>query len=193
MTLEWPFGALWRGSYGTVLADPPWNFVLHSEKGHAKSAHAQYQCMDTAVIKALPVADLMLPDAVCVMWATAPMLPEAIDTMRAWGFKFITAGTWAKQSSTGEKWSFGPGYWFRSAAEFYLLGKRGKPSPRVRNIRNLIVAPTRGHSRKPDEMRANIEALCPAPYVELFGRERAQGWDTWGNEADKFAPAPSAP
>jgi N6-adenosine-specific RNA methylase IME4 len=120
------------------------------------------------------------------MWATAPMLPQAITTLTAWGFTFKSAGAWAKQSSTGAKWAFGTGYVYRSAAEFWIYGTRGKPRTLSRSIRNLIVAPVREHSRKPDQMRADIELLLPGPHCELFARESAPGWASWGNERTKF-------
>lgn len=143
--------------------------------------------MGIDAIKSLPVSQLAAPDCAMIMWATAPMLPEAIDTMKAWGFRFKSAGAWAKQSSTGEKWAFGTGYCYRSAAEFWLLGTLGSPRQKVRNVRNLIVAPVREHSRKPDRMRQDIEALWEGPYCELFGRESSPGWSVWGNQTEKFS------
>lgn len=181
---SWPFGALEQGAYRVILADPPWSFSLYSEKGETKSPQAHYACMELPAIKALPVGALAHEDGCAlVMWATAPMLPQAIETMAAWHFTFKSAGAWAKRSSTGASWAFGTGYCFRSAAEFFLLGTRGKPRQRVRNIRNLIVAPVQAHSRKPDEMHAACETLWDGPRVEMFARRRREGWDAWGNEA----------
>ena len=186
-----PFAELPMHNARVVLSDPPWRFMNFSAKGEKKNPIAHYNCMPLAEIQALPVRDLADPTGCAlIMWTTAPMLPQGIETMAAWGFKFISAGAWAKQSSTGKKWAFGPGYCYRSAAEFWLLGKIGKLEYRSHSIRNLIVAPTREHSRKPDEMRRNIEAQFPGPYLELFGREAAAGWTIWGEQADKFS-APS--
>jgi N6-adenosine-specific RNA methylase IME4 len=184
--VTWPFEHLRPLHYGVILSDPPWYFKNFSTKGEEKNPVAHYDCMDLAAIKALPVSQLARPDAVCVMWATAPMLPQAIATMAAWGFVFKSAGAWAKQSSTGEKWAFGTGYCYRSAAEFWLLGTLGTPRQKIRNVRNLIVAPVREHSRKPDKMRSDIESLWDGPYVELFAREKAPGWDAFGNQVGKF-------
>lgn len=189
--MTWPFGDLRPLSYRCILADPPWRFANWSAKGERKNPVGHYACMPLDAIKALPVARLAAADCACVMWATAPMLPQAIETLAAWGFAFKSAGAWAKQSSTGGKWAFGTGYCYRSAAEFWLLGTIGKPQQLVRNVRNLIVAPVREHSRKPDEMRRAIESLWDGPYVELFAREPTPGWAAWGNEADHFA-QPSA-
>lgn len=184
--MNWPFGNLTPLKYGVILSDPPWYFKNYSPKGEAKNPLAHYDCMPMADIKALPVSHLAAPDCALVMWATAPCLPDAIATMAAWGFLFKSAGAWAKQSSTGKKWAFGTGYCYRSAAEFWLLGTLGNPRQRVRNVRNLIIAPIREHSRKPEQMRTDIERLWYGPYAELFSRSNAKGWDSWGNEHGKF-------
>lgn len=183
---SWPFGELVPLRYGLILCDPPWRFANWSEAGEGKNPLAHYACVDLAGIKALPVGQLAAPDCALVMWATAPMLPQAIETMAAWGFAFKTAGAWAKQSSTGEKWAFGTGYVLRSAAEFFLIGTIGKPKALSRSVRNLIVAPVREHSRKPDAMHELCEALFGGPRCELFARERRSGWSCWGNEVGKF-------
>lgn len=186
---DWPFGDLMPLRYGTIIADCPWRFSNYSAKGEAKNPLAHYSCMSSADLAALPVSQLAAPDCALFMWATAPMLPDAITLMKAWGFTFKSAGSWAKQSSTGEKWAFGTGYCFRSAAEFFLLGTIGKPKVMSRSVRNLIVSPVREHSRKPDDLHANAQALFAGPYAELFGREQRPGWDVWGNQSTKFGEA----
>ncbi|MDE1901480.1 MAG: DNA methyltransferase [Alphaproteobacteria bacterium] len=182
-----PFSALKPLHYGAILADPPWRFDVRSQKGEGKSPQRHYGCMTLSDIMALPVSQLARGDCALIMWATAPMLPQAVDTMRAWGFAFKSAGAWAKQSKTGRAWAFGTGYCYRSAAEFFLLGTIGRPQQKARNVRNLIAAPIREHSRKPDQMRRDVEALFDGPYLELFAREAARGWDAWGNETEKFS------
>lgn len=184
---SWPFGALREGHYRVVLVDPPWFFKNYSAAGEKKNPLAHYECMSPEQLAALPVGALAHQDGCAlVMWATAPLLPLAITLIGKWGFTYKTAGAWAKRSSTDAKWAFGTGYCYRSAAEFFLLGTRGKPIQQVRNVRNLIVAPVREHSRKPDRMRQDLEALWPGPRCELFAREAAPGWDVWGNQTTKF-------
>ena len=185
----WPFGDLRMFGYGTILADPPWRFRNFSAAGEEKNPVAHYDCMDAAALRALPVSQLAAPDCALFMWATAPMLPDAITLMMSWGFTYKSAGAWAKQSSTGDRWAFGTGYCFRSAAEFFLLGTIGKPKIHSRSIRNLIVAPIREHSRKPDDLHAHAEALYEGPRAELFARAPRPGWDVWGNQTDKFGAA----
>ncbi|RDE04660.1 MT-A70 family methyltransferase [Sphingomonas aracearum] len=187
----WPFEGLRPHHYGLILADPPWRFFNHSAKGEAKNPVAHYGCMTIEQLAQLPVARLAAPDCALVMWATAPLLDRAIELLKAWGFTFKSAGAWAKQSKTGEKWTFGTGYVFRSAAEFYLVGTIGKPRVLSRSIRNLIAAPVREHSRKPDQLHADLEQLYAGPRAELFARQRRAGWDVWGNQIDKFE-APTA-
>jgi N6-adenosine-specific RNA methylase IME4 len=184
-----PFSALPADKrYCFVSADPPWRFRNRSPKGEGKNAVRHYQCMPLAEIQALPVSRLVAPDAACIMWATAPMLPQAIDTLEAWGFTYKSAGSWAKQSKTGARWAFGTGYCYRNAAEFWLLGTIGRPILRSHSIRNLIVAPIAEHSKKPSQMHDDIEAMYDGPYLELFARRSREGWDVWGDEAAENAP-----
>jgi N6-adenosine-specific RNA methylase IME4 len=174
-----PFAGLPLHSAGVVLADPAWSFVTYSPKGWRKSAHAHYPCMDLAEIRAMPVVDLAGPVSVLVLWSTQVHLLHAIAVLEAWGFTFKTMGAWAKQSSSGRCWQFGTGYLLRSSAEFFLIGTRRRPPQLSRSSRNLIVAPVREHSRKPDAMYALIEATWPGPYVELFARHPRAGWRQW--------------
>ena len=184
MTAVWPFEGLQRGYYRCILADPPWRFRNYSQKGEEKNPVIHYSCMEMADIAGLPVADLAHPSGCAItMWATAPLLPVALSTLQIWGFTYKSGGAWAKRGRADGGWAFGTGYCYRSATEFWLLGARGKISPRSRSVRNLIVAPLREHSRKPDQMFDDLEALWPGPRVELFARARRDGWDAWGNEA----------
>lgn len=183
----WPFGDLQRGVYSVILSDPPWHFRVRSEAGEMKSPQAHYLTQRLAWIKSLPVRDLAHPEGCAVVvWATAPLLPQAVEVVRAWGFEFKSAGAWAKQSKTGAKLAFGTGYVYRSAAEFWLLGTRGRPRQTSRSIRNLILSPVREHSRKPDQMHTDLETLFEGPRCELFGRASRPGWDVWGNDATRF-------
>jgi N6-adenosine-specific RNA methylase IME4 len=103
-------------------------------------------------------------------------------------------GAWAKQSRTGQAWAFGTGHVLRSAAEFWLIGTVGRPRVLAHDERNLIVAPVREHSRKPDALHGKLERLYGGPRCELFAREAREGWSAWGDETGRFdAIAPAAP
>jgi N6-adenosine-specific RNA methylase IME4 len=182
-----PFHPLQRAAYSAIMADPPWHFTTWSAKGQGKSASQHYAVMGLDEIKALPVAELAAADSFLWLWATQAQLPQAFAVMESWGFEFKTTGAWAKQSPTGSSWAFGTGYLLRSAAEFFLIGTRGRPRPDSRSERNLLVAPVREHSRKPDEAYEMLERMFPSQKrCELFARSTRPGWDCWGFETVRF-------
>lgn len=201
MSQDWPFGDLLPLRYGVILSDPNWLFQAWSEAGEGKNATQHYDCMSLEEIQALPVHALAARDCACVMWGTAPMLPQAIETLRKWGFAYKSAGAWAKRSSRDRGWAFGTGYCYRSAAEFWLLGTIGEPEIMNHSTRNLIVAPRREHSRKPEQMYRDIEALFRGPYCEIFAAHSRKGWSSWGKTLDQphrdhkpeLLPAPTEP
>jgi N6-adenosine-specific RNA methylase IME4 len=191
------------GQHGVLYFDPPWYFENYSPAGEEKNPVAHYGCMTMADLKAMrdQVVFATAPNAVCVMWATFPMLPEAIDLMNCWGFDFCTGGAWNKLSNSGGQ-AFGTGYVLRSAAELFLIGSHGQPKIKNHSTRNSLFTgaiPTdlrdlgvclstlrREHSRKPDEMYPLIEALFEGPYLEVFARNQRPGWTSLGNEVEKF-------
>lgn len=194
--MTWPFGTLQPMRYGAILADPPWAFNTISPKGHGKSPEAHYATMTEDDIAALPVDHLAAPDCYLFLWATWPRLETALWVMQAWGFQYITGGSWTKRTRAWAP-AMGTGYTLRSATEPFLVGKIGRPRVADRGQRNLILAPEdvpdgiealrREHSRKPDAMRAMVEALVPdADRCELFARESSPGWDVWGNQVGMF-------
>lgn len=185
MTDAWPFGSLRMFGYEMIMADPPWPFETFSEKGQRKSPSAHYETMTIDEIAALPVGQLARDSAVLWLWATYPLLPQALDVMRAWGFVYKTGGTWAKRTAHGRR-QFGTGYTLRSACEPFLIGTVGSPKT-TNSVRNFIDARAREHSRKPDAAYVAAARLMPRAWrCELFSRESRPCWDTWGLEAGKF-------
>lgn len=187
-----PFAGLPRNHFSVICADPPWRFVTWSEKNQTRAAANHYDVMDLDGIKALPVGDLATKDSVLLLWAINPMLPHALDVMRAWGFSYKTIGfCWAKttrktQISWIPKYHFGLGHWSRANVEICLLGTKGKPKRNEKGVPQLIVSPVREHSRKPDEFYPRVERLCSGPYLDLFSRESRAGWSSFGNQTGKF-------
>lgn len=167
--------------YGTILADPPW-----PERGGGKikrGADRHYPLMTVKEIAALPVAALALPDSHLYLWVTNNYLPDGLEVMRAWGFRYVTTITWAKDKQ-------GLGQYFRGMTEHVLFGVRGQPPYKLTADGNrcqgttLITAPRGEHSAKPEALRAMIERVSYGPYVELFARQNYAGWDCFGNEVD---------
>ena len=183
-----------RKSYGVIYADPPWNFRNYSEKGTGRNAVAHYPCMDLKQIADMDVARFAAKDCALFLWATDPLLPKAFDLIKAWGFEFKTvAFYWVKTnkkadlSALSERDFFvGLGYWTRANVEQCLLATRGKPPRIAKDVRRLMIAPRREHSRKPDETYARIERLARGPYLELFSRQSRSGWDALGKDVALF-------
>lgn len=183
--MTWPFGDLQPLSFDLIMADNPWTFALYSVKGEKKSAQAQYATMSLEAIKALPVDQLARGDAVLFLWATWPMLPQAIEVMVAWRFRYVSGGVWHKRTKHG-KTAFGTGYRLRNASEPFLIGTVGNPKT-SRAHRNVIEGLAREHSRKPDEAYAWCESYMPgARRADVFARQSRPGWESWGAESTKF-------
>jgi N6-adenosine-specific RNA methylase IME4 len=148
--------------------------------------------MSLADLKKLPVADWAAPDCVLFMWACDPLLPVALDVVKAWGFEFKTVGFyWVKQNRKSAGLFTGLGYWTRANPEQCLLATRGHPQRLAKNVPRVMLSPRREHSRKPDETIDRIERLVDGPYLEMFSRTSRDGWDAYGNEVDKY-PLPLA-
>jgi N6-adenosine-specific RNA methylase IME4 len=162
-----------RGHYQVILADPPWDWRSYSKKGQGRSASAYYDTMSIDEIKRVPVGDWAAKDAVLFLWELNSMRGAADQVIEAWGFRYSTVGfTWVKWTPRDRGWHFGMGYWTRQNTERCLLAVRGKCPRRLsRSQREVIIAPVRRHSVKPDEIYERIEALVGGPYLELFGRQ----------------------
>jgi N6-adenosine-specific RNA methylase IME4 len=169
--------------YSAIYADPPWRFKPWSrETGMDRAAENHYPTMSIEDICALkiPAAD----DCVLFLWATVPMLAQALAVMQAWGFTYKSAMVWIKDRE-------GTGYWFRNRFEILLLGTRGSvPAPLPgEQPPQVIHSPVGRHSEKPLAFVEAIERLFPnVPKIELFARQRRPGWAVWGNEVPDIAP-----
>ena len=164
--------------YKTLYADPPWN-----ETGGGKikrGADKHYPLMKTKDIIAMSpfVKSISDDDAHLYLWVTNKFLPDGLKVMDAWGFRYITCITWMKDR-------FGLGQYYRGITEHCLFGVKGKvPYKTVDGKRQQGVTGflenRQEHSVKPLKMREMIETVSYQPYIELFARERFEGWDAWG-------------
>jgi N6-adenosine-specific RNA methylase IME4 len=171
--------------YAVLYVDPPWQYVNKKTGGsHKSGAQAKYNTLSLDELCAVPVASLAGPNAVIGMWATVPMGDDAYRLMRAWGFTFKTAFFWVK---TGR---LGMGHYFRGDVEPLLFGVRGKVQPfRMRSQRNYHMHPALAHSEKPAWFRTLVEDATfnlPGKRLEMFARQRIEGWDATGLEVDGF-------
>lgn len=166
--------------FGVILADPEWRFEFFSEKGKTNSsADNHYRTSALEVIKSRNVLSIAADDCVLFLWATVPLMPEALEVMETWGFEYKSSATWVKDRA-------GTGYWFRNRHEILLLGTRGKPPCPAEGEQweSVIEAPVGKHSEKPEAVREMIEQYFPTmPKIELNQRTRRNGWKGWGDEA----------
>jgi len=179
--------------YTLIYADPPWSygdkgFGKRPTDGTVKGSFApeagRYETLSLKDIAALPVNHIAASDSALLLWATSPLLPEALHVISAWGFKFKTvAFCWSKITTTGKEVA-NLGQWTMGNIELCLLATKGSPKRLVRNVRQLVTAERTEHSRKPDEVRTRIETIFgDVPRLEMFARGAVSGWDVWGNEA----------
>lgn len=176
------------GGFQTVLADPPWRFA--NRTGKVAPEHRRldrYGTMELAEIKALPVDDVTAQNAHLYLWVPNALLPEGIEVMKAWGFRYVSNVIWAKRRKDGGPDGRGVGFYFRNVTEPILFGVKGsmRTLAPARSTVNMIETRKREHSRKPDEQYDLIESCSPGPYLEMFARYAQPGWTAWGNEADE--------
>ncbi len=178
--------------YGTVLADPPWQFTNRTGKMAPEHKRLnRYPTMTLDDILLLPVAAIVDQPAHLYLWVPNALLPEGLRVLAAWGFTYKSNLVWHKVRKDGEPDGRGVGFYFRNVTELILFGVRGKNArtlaPGRRQV-NIIRSRKREHSRKPDELYGLIEACSPGPRLELFARGSRPEWTSWGNQAADYAP-----
>lgn len=170
--------------FGVIYADPEWRFEPYSrETGMDRAPENHYPTSTLDEIMARPVATIAADDSVLFLWATPPMIKEALAVIEAWGFTYKAQCIWAKKRPGA---GHGTGYWFWGEHELLLVGTRGKipaPAPGTQ-WESVIEAPVGEHSEKPTIFHELIEAYFPSlPKIELNARAGRAGWELWGNEA----------
>ena len=171
--------------YQIIYADPPWRY--DDPKGNDPAMGGiTYSTMATDEICALPVSEIADKDCALFLWVTMPKLPDGLQVMSAWGFKYTTcAFTWVKMNGLCSGVYSGMGHWTNGNAELCLFGKRGTPSRLNKDVKQIVMAPVQEHSKKPSEVRERIIRLVgDMPRIELFARKKITGWDCWGNEVE---------
>jgi N6-adenosine-specific RNA methylase IME4 len=186
------------GGWRCIAADVPARFRSNSEARPGRNAMRHYPCHSMATLATLPIRDLVARNAFLFFWTTGPLIAIGahIPVIKAWGFKPAAMGfVWIKlnpkasSSQFGERdLFFGPGLTTRKNAEYVVLGRRGRPERLAKDVFEIIIAPRREHSRKPDEVYRRIERYCAGPRLDLFACERRDGWVSFGDQIDKYTP-----
>jgi len=183
-----------------AIFDYPHKFVAGT-----RGRPQHYQRMTTQQIAASNPIRIIHPDGGWLgLWATGPQVENMFGWVDAWRrqwgrpIKFSTRGlAWVKliNSHPGidvapvgpSDFANGQGLVSLKNLEDLWLFKVGAARLRQRGQKELLVAPRREHSRKPDESFDRIQIMLPGPYVEVFSRQPRAGWTVWGDEATLFS------
>jgi len=163
--------------YKLIYADPPWQYRNKTTGRNNKSgAASKYDTISLEDLCKYPISHITEKDAALFLWCTTPLLPHGFEVMNAWGFEYKTTIYWRKIMSQGL------GNWFRGQVEVLLVGVKGKLKPFHCQKANFLQTKVGKHSQKPKQIYGLLESLDLNPKIELFARDRIQGWDAWGTE-----------
>ena len=170
--------------YNIIYADPAWEYKESGTGSRVISSH--YPTMNIDHIKKLPVKNISYNKSILFLWVTFPRLEQGLDVIQSWGFTYYGLGfDWIKTSENGNL-SWGMGYYTRQNTEVCLIGVKKKPyrfKPLVRNELSAVIHKRLSHSEKPNIFRKKIvNIIGDLPRIELFARQKVDGWDCWGNE-----------
>ena len=190
--------------YRTIYADPPWKEKGWNKGGkenpQLRGANRHYELMDTKQICDLPVSNIADENSHLYLWVTNNFLLDGIEVIKAWGFTYKTMITWSKITGFEQfglpTIQMGLGQYFRGATEHCLFAVKGNLPYKIINGKRqqgitLIIESRTKHSKKPKQMREMIETVSYEPRIELFARQKTEGWDVWGNEVESDIEYPS--
>ena len=180
--------------YQIIYADPAWSYYNDSTANKDCTTvkgmrRPPYPVMSTESIKQLKVSEITDENAILFIWTTDYHLEKCMQVINAWGFEYKTVGfSWAKKTKKGTPVCFMGAYTMKSGTELCLLATKGKNAHKLvkkHNVKSLIESERKQHSEKPNEVRERIvELLGDIPRIELFARQKVEGWDAWGNEVE---------
>ena len=167
--------------YQIIYADPPWEVKTGPPwSSSGKSQNLNYPTMKLEEIMALPVKNIADNNSHLYLWTINRYLERAYEVARRWGFKTSTVITWCKKPH-----GLGLGGAFVQTTEHLLFCRRGKLSANKRVDTTWIEHKRLRHSEKPQIFRDLIlKASGEKTRIELFARQKTEGWDVWGNEVE---------
>lgn len=169
--------------YKIIYADPPWKYDFGETS--SRFVNKKYPVMTKEEICNLPIKDIANNDCVLFIWVTNPKLDWGFDVIKSWGFEYKTVGFyWIKTNGHSNSLFWGLGYYTRSNPEICLLATKGKPLKRLsHSIHSVVMHPVLSHSEKPIVFKNKIvELFGNVTRIELFARQKVEGWDCYGNE-----------
>ena len=172
--------------YDIIYSDPPWP----QQKGNKRSCrpnqekNLDYKTMDIESIFDLHkhfFANTNNKHNV-FMWTIDKFLHETEQEMTKLGYVLHARFIWDKGNGIA------PAFTVRFSHEyllwFYRKGNLLKPSESTRGkFLTVFREPSTIHSKKPIYAYEMIEEMFPSyKKIELFARNRREGWESWGDE-----------
>jgi len=175
--------------YQIIYADPPWFFAgnygkISKSKLSGFGAELRYKLMTDDELLGLPVNELAGDNCSLLLWVVNSRIDFGIKVLKSWGFSYKTvAFNWIKTARESGIPNCRLGYWTLGGSELCLLGVKGSMKPIKHNVRQVVLHHRIGHSVKPAIFRdVIVELFGELPRIELFARQKVEGWDCWGNE-----------
>lgn len=172
--------------YQVIYADPPWKYGVWGKpnpksRPNGRSYPMPYPTMSVTEIMNLPVPEISDDNCELYLWVTQKYLAKAFQVIEAWGFKYCQILTWCKRPR-----GTGQGGLYTPTTEFLILARRGRMPTKTRVDTTWweVKRPHNAHSKKPSFFRDLITSMSDGPRIELFAREKTEGWDVWGNEVE---------
>ena len=186
--------------YQIIYADPPWEYknkreFINKTAGAisiTKMGRLNYPQMKLEQIKGLPIKDIADENCALFLWTTTPYLEKSFEVIKSWGFEYKTIGfiwlkTWGNKRTLEEYLTshYGMNYYTKLQFELCLLAIKKRMKPISHKVSGQIIASRTKHSEKPEIVRDRIvELFGDIPRIELFARQKTEGWDVWGNEVE---------
>lgn len=163
------------GTFGVVMADPPWD--IHMELPYGTMADDEMRTLNVPSLQT---------DGLIFLWVTGRAMELGRECLELWGYKRVEEIIWVKTNQLQRIIRTGrTGHWLNHSKEHCLVGIKGNPEVNRNIDTDVIVAEVRETSRKPDEMYAMLERIMPrARKLELFARmhNAHAGWLSLGNQ-----------
>ncbi|MGQ9621813.1 MAG: MT-A70 family methyltransferase, partial [Bacteroidales bacterium] len=163
--------------YRCIIIDPPWPVEKIEREVRPKQGNRlDYPVMTLEEISRIPIAKLVDKNGCHIyLWVTQKFLPAGLDLFKQLGVDYQCILTWVKPTG------FTPYSWMYNT-EHVLFGKVGNLKLLKLGIKLSFEAPSEKHSKKPGIFYSIVKQVSPEPRLDMFAREKRDGFDVWGNE-----------
>lgn len=165
--------------YSCLVVDPPWPMQKIEREVRPNQVEFDYPTMSEEELRAFPLPDIAADNCHLYLWTTQKYLPMALSLATHWGFRYQCLLTWVKNVG------FTPFSWMYSTEHILFCTRGSLPLLKI-GTRLDFAAKVREHSRKPDEFYEIVKMVSPGPRIDVFSREKRDGFEQYGNEVERF-------